>query len=63
MPPSPHGPARGGHGNEQHRRLTVPPGPDLTDLHARPELHTPTNLYLPPALNLRLPCLQRTCAT
>ncbi|MEV0472560.1 hypothetical protein [Streptomyces prunicolor] len=59
MSPSPHGPARGGHGHEQHRRLTAPPGPDLTDLHARPDLHTPTNLYLPPALSLRLPCLQR----
>jgi len=57
MPPSPHGPARGGHGHEQHRHLTVPPGPDLTDLHARPDRHVPTNLHLPPALSLRLPDL------
>ncbi|WP_438271310.1 hypothetical protein [Streptomyces prunicolor] len=57
MSPSPHGPARGGHGHEQHRRLTAPPGPDLTDLHAGPDRHVPTNLHLPPALSVRLPDL------
>ena len=59
MPPSPHGPTRGGHGHEQHRHLAVPvplaPGPDLTDIHTRPDLRTPTNLRMSPALSLRLP--------
>ena len=59
MPSSPHRPTRGGHGHEQHRHLAVPvplaPGPDLTDIHTRPDLRTPTDLRMSPVLSLRLP--------
>ncbi|WP_405953415.1 hypothetical protein OG588_19310 [Streptomyces prunicolor] len=39
--------------------MPLAPGPDLTDIHARPDLRAPTDLRMSPVLSLRLPCLHR----